>query len=684
MQPRRRDTSLQAEVRGGGAPPPQVEIVSRSPGPATVRQPLRQAARFKVFALVFLVVLAGGSVWNFTRPALYRATATMLIEVPEGIGYSVGAVGADPQNLAVQGRILLAQDLLQETLERAARTAPETGALDPEALRALLDVQPTPGTNLVALSATGSDPRQLAVLVNAWTQAYLDRRQAQVERDVDGTLARLQDEYARLDTQKRAQAATLDRYRLEHGIDTMERDGNQALARLKALTKDLETARAEQLKAESQRAALEEAIDRGEPVVPPAEQATLEQLETEAAKLRAQLAGLAQRYTKLYLESEPTLKELPLQLSQLEARIKEQRAKGRDFLRSTLTREVERARRQSRVLEQELEVQRAAASRFTARFAHYETLKKDLEQIDELHRGLEQRLVEVKTRAPAQYAQVKVLEPAYVPNRPFQPDYWRDFSYNLAVAGLTALLAVLLMEFLTRRERTADEQLPVTGVRVFAGDSRLPVGGGAAAAGALLSQDQDQDQGTIPADDAPLSLPGVGRRELLAGEVRALLELADAATRQLIGLVLSGITPAECVMLDARAIDLAAGTVQAPGDGRVIRLSPALAALFAGHRPVPLWIDDPAAGGAAGLLARIGLLAHDAGLAHPAEVDAAALRHTYICYLVRQGVRLTEIERIIGRLPAAELARYAVYSPAGAAKPLAQVALSYPAFSASV
>jgi polysaccharide biosynthesis transport protein len=682
VQPRSRDTSLQSEIRGG-APPPQVEILSRSPGPATVRQPLRQAARFRVFALVFLLVLAGGSAWNFTRPALYRATATVLIEVPEGIGYSAGADGADPQNLAVQGRILLAQDLLQETLERAARTAPETGALDPEALRARLDVQPTPGTNLVALSATGSDPQQLAVLVNAWTQAYLERRQAQIERDVDGTLARLQDEYARLDAQKRAQAATLDRYRLEHGIDTMERDGNQALARLKTLTKDLETARAEQLKAESERAALEEAIDRGEPVVPPAEQAALEQLETEAAKLRAQLAGLAQRYTKLFLESEPTLKELPLQLRQLEARIKEQQVKGRDFLRSTLTREVERARRQSRVLEQELAVQRAAASRFTARFARYETLKKDLEQIDELHRGLEQRLVEVKTKAPAHYAQVKVLEPAFIPSRPFQPDYWRDFSYTLAVAGLTALLAVLLMEFLTRRERTADEQLPVTGVRVFAGDSRLPVDGGAAAAGAWLAQDQNQE--AVPADDAlPSLLPGMGRRELLAGEVRALLALADAATRQLMSLVLSGLTPAECVMLEARAIDLAAGTVQAPGDGRVIRLSPALAALFAGHRPVPLWIDDPAGGGAAGLLARIELLAHDAGLAHPAEVDAAAVRHTYICYLVRQGARLTEIERIIGRLPAAELARYAVYSPAGAAKPLAQVALVYPACSAPV
>ena len=453
-----------------------MEFLSRAPASATVRQPLRQAARFRLFAIVFALVLAGGSLWNFTRPALYRAQATVLIEVPEGVGFSAGKAGADPQNLAVQGRILLARDILEDTLGRAAAQASGATGLDADGLRRILDVQPTPGTNLVELSATGSDPQQLAILVNAWTDAYLARRQIQVETDVGGTLSRYQDEYDRLAAQKRDKAQALDRYRREHGIDTMERDGNQALARLTALTKELETARADELKAQSQLQALADAIARGEQVVPPADQAALEQLETEAAKRRNQLAVLAQRYTKVYLDNEPTLKELPGELALLEKRIKDLRAKGRDFLRSNLTREVERARRQTHLLEQQLAVQRSEASRFTARFAQYETLKKDLEQIDKLHRDLEQRLVEVKTKAPAKYAQVKVLEPAFAPSRPFQPDYWRDFLYTLGAAGVTALLAVLLMEFLTRRTRTEDEQLPVTGVRVFAPAAQAPLG----------------------------------------------------------------------------------------------------------------------------------------------------------------------------------------------------------------
>jgi hypothetical protein len=95
---------------------------------------------------------------------------------------------------------------------------------------------------------------------------------------------------------------------------------------------------------------------------------------------------------------------------------------------------------------------------------------------------------------------------------------------------------------------------------------------------------------------------------------------------------------------------------------------------------MPLWHGAAGSAGVDGLGARIGLLAHDAGLVQPAEIGVGALRHTYICYLVRQGARLTEIERVIGPVPAGELSRYAVYRPSGPAKPLSDLDLVYPAF----
>lgn len=665
-------------TRGGGVP--HVEVLSRGPASPSVRTPLRRSARFKIFSAVFLLVLAAGSLWNFTRPAVYRATATVLVEAPEGIGFRAGEDGHDLQNVAVQGRVLLAQELLQDTLARAGASG---GAvpLDPDGLRTLLSVRPTPDTNLVELDATGGDPELLARLVNAWTEAYLALRQRQVATDVDESLTRLQEEYDRLDASKREKAEALDAYRERHEIATMERDGNSALARLNALTESLNKARAEALEAESRYAALEEAIARGEPVVPQSEQGELMSLERQAAELRLKLEGLAKRYTPMYMQNSPNLRELPAELADLDQRIERMKTEGREFQRSVVRRDIERTRRQVELQEQQMRVAREEASRFTARYARYETMKQDLEAVDDLHRELEARLVDVKTKAPERYQQVEVVEPAFPPQRPIQPDYWRDLAYTLAGAGASALLAVLLMEFLGRRTRDEDEELPLTGVRVFPGASGTATAPALAVAtpGPSIAH---QAPGALSAEEVP-SLPSAIQRELLVGEVRALTELADPASAQLIGLILAGLTTGECAALGPDDLDLETGTLRVPGQGRELVLEPALLERLRAHRPLPLWHEAPAVNGVEGLAARIGLLAHDAGISHPAEIGIGSLRHTYICWLVRQGARLTEIERIIGPVPAAELSRYAVFRPSGPAKPLDDLDLAYPAFAGS-
>jgi len=666
-----------------GLPPPDrfhgphVEVFSRPGGGPAIREPLRRSRRFKVFAAVLLLILAGGSIWNFSRPAIYRAGASVLVEAPTGIGLGSGGVDVDLQNVSAQERVLLARDLLEETLERAAREDASVSSLDPETLRAMLTVQPTPETNLVELAATGSDPGQLATLVNAWVEVYLGRRQRQVQTDVAGSLARIQEEYDRLDAEKRQKTEALDDYRRANDIDTMEGEGNQAPARLRMLTDELNKSRADQVKAEAALDALDRAIARGEPVVPPDEQAGLEALQGQAADLRDKLAKLQKRYTRVYMENEPSLREIPKELEQLESLIESKLAEGKAFMRSQARQAVERAGREVARMQQQLAVARSEASRFTAKFARYERLKADLEDVDKLHREVEARLIDVKTKAPQEYPQVKVLEYAYPPRIPLYPHYWRDFAYNLGVAAVAALLSVLLLEFLSRRERDESEMLPLTGVRVLAGG-----GGGEALAQAPPAAELPSDrQGAIPRDDLP-SLPGAVTRELLPAEVRALTELADPASRQLIGLLLNGLTPAECAALDESDIDQGRGLVRSPSDGREIPLSPVLAGELIGRKPVPLWSGASGAAEIDALVGRIGLLAHDAGLAQPQEVDAAALRHTYVCHLVRQGARLTEIERVIGAMSTAELARYGVYSPAGATKPLAAIDLGYPAFEA--
>jgi integrase len=70
--------------------------------------------------------------------------------------------------------------------------------------------------------------------------------------------------------------------------------------------------------------------------------------------------------------------------------------------------------------------------------------------------------------------------------------------------------------------------------------------------------------------------------------------------------------------------------------------------------------------------------AHDAGLERPSEATPAALRHTYIAFLVRQGIRFADLARVVGRLPAEALAAYGDLTPAGPRATLDAIQLVLP------
>jgi succinoglycan biosynthesis transport protein ExoP len=55
------------------------------------------------------------------------------------------------------------------------------------------------------------------------------------------------------------------------------------------------------------------------------------------------------------------------------------------------------------------------------------------------------------------------------------------------------------------------------------------------------------------------------------------------------------------------------------------------------------------------------------------------LRHTYIIFLVRQGIRLSDLSKITGDMPPAILAGYTAFSPPGSGMPLDSVERTYPA-----
>ncbi|MGB5834679.1 MAG: hypothetical protein WBG92_22195 [Thiohalocapsa sp.] len=659
---------------------PQIEVVTRSEQVRSPRSPGRDARPLLFwFLAVFALVLVPASIWNFARPPVYRAAAAVLTIVPESRS-GFGGNNPDVQHVAIQRQLLLGRQLLAETLERVHETPldsvlVEPQLLTPDDLRPLLSVDSIPSTNLVEMSAIGANPDLLAAIVNHWLNAYEALRQKEISDQVGGRLQQLDEQASGLEDKIQQKRFALDAFRETHDIVTLERDGNQALSRLQALQTSLAEAEKEAIQARAQLRALEAALANGEIVMPEGQAAALRALQEKAAELRVQVAQQKKRYTDMFIQNDPSKRALPERLARIEARIDEMARQGRRDVINEARQLVESTTARVLTLQRELGGQKLTASRFSTSFTEYEDLKSDLTELETMQRDTEVERTALETEAVDEYPQIEVIEPAYAPRDPVHPHYLRDLSFSALAAAAAGLATVLTLLFLDARANARPAPMPVTGVRIWGKDPEPGANQDGQLQPHFTRRESNQGLGAPPTG----ALPDIPLRQLMGGEVEALWDLASDDERQLIGLLLSGLRLDELNELSEDDFDPSDCRLRVNGGGaRAIILAPSLCRLLGIANPLPAWRDDPVHA-LEELYHRIPLLAMDAGLAHAHEVIPEVLRHTYIIYLVRQGARLTELHRVAGPMGAAEVQRYARYSPPGASRPLEQLQLVYPA-----
>ena len=204
--------------------------------------------------------------------------------------------------------------------------------------------------------------------------------------------------------------------------------------------------------------------------------------------------------------------------------------------------------------------------------------------------------------------------------------------------------------------------------------------------------DGRHEQGHLPwFAAAPAQLPAAfgGARELEQAEVHELLQAMHENDRNWAALLLCGATPDEIRHISAPDLDAEFGGIRLHGPcARTLKVP---ASMFArleatGTKPegqgVTTGIAMPDADDEC--KRRLLCAAHDAGLDEPADITPQTLRHTCIAYLVRQGLRFSELEHIVGTLPADVLAQYAGLSPAGRRRTQGEVNALMPGVTGSV
>jgi polysaccharide biosynthesis transport protein len=625
--------------------------------------------RLVVFAAVFLLTAAVGLIFNYSRTAEYRAGARIEIIPAEKIPGEPGAPVVVNNNSA-NAPFLTEMQLLTEraALEKVAARIPSAGfgdtftGTDPVAeLQKMISTEPVSGTQVAQLWAVGPKPEMLPFVLNELITIYQTQLGVRFVDTSTDALKHAHEETAKYKVAIAKQRGDLEAFRLKHGIISKERDENEATARVRGLNTAINTAEEKAVAAQSRLNALRAAVRDGKATVRAKDSPTLAALEQRLSQAREDLKQLERRYTAAYLVREPQAVALKTKIPELEAQIRREREASQQANLADAEQEAAQTQEALASLRRQLAGDRGTVQSFTARLSEYTAMQSQLESLERLHDGAAERLVKIEARENARKPKLRVIQAAGIPGEPWRPNYQRDALIVLGGSLILGWLAAWLADFLTRRESSPTVIVAPTPVPYSIGVTELahqppPVLGVSAPAAQL---------------PAPQQLP----RELEQAEITAMFECADLDTKIALAALLCGVSPQELMALTWDNVDGETNSIRISQPvPRSLQIAPELASLWKAMRRQKNGAPENNLIGEAGtapldlshLDALISYAAHDAALEQPVDVTPWAVRHTFISYLVRQGMRFSEIARIVGTLPAEVTAAYGLMQPAGA------------------
>jgi polysaccharide biosynthesis transport protein len=637
--------------------------------------------RLIVFLSVFAAITFVGLVWNFSRPPLYQATARLdfvpstpgaaPIAAPAASGAADDTAAGRQYALRDEVQYLTSRTLLAKVwdeIKGLPTTPPTLAAGDPPAtLQSMLTATQVSGTNIVAIRAEGGQASFLPVFVDrliADYQASLDER---YKGGSTTALADVGDEATKLEADVAAKRREVDAFRAKNNIVSLERDENQVLSEVKGTGTALNTANEKLAAAEAKLAAVKEAQAAGKSVVRAKDNPTLAALEQQAVAIRADLRATARQFTPQYMDIDPRVREQRARLADLEEQLATIRRDSAQGAVQEAQEEVATARGAASALRQQLATNQNSVQAFTSHFNEYKALQEQLAHLEQLHQKAVDRRSVLNAGDAGRRPKVEVVERPAVPQSPASPLYGRDAAIVVFAAIVVALLTMGIVEFFNRPPRHASTVVvPQTWAPVGM-SHRMPTALANAPSYDALPNEAD------PRGAGPVSLAAPLPRELTDGEMRALLDAADPEFRAIVALMLMGLTQREVVTLHRADVDRDNGAVHVTGaDPRPVVLPPHVVASLPTHTEpsdAPLFTSTGGRPLAETTLETALLYAaHDAGIDGADEVTPQTLRHTYIAYLVRQGVRFSELAKIVGPLPADRLAAYKRLTPVDAAR----------------
>ena len=605
--------------------------------------------RVLIFVCVFLIACAAGLGYTYSIEPTYVASARIQVDA-----------GSDPDRpheaaafVANQTQALTSNDILESVLAAIGKRPEFWRYGSVPRLREVLTANSSPGTNVIELQARGSERELLPELLHVWAEVYLQSRGTRRTLDRELGVEDARKTATSIEARVARKRVELEEFRRRNNIVSPEREENEVAAEMRSLTGALNDARKKEIEAESRLGTAKSGVSEGKSVYRAQDAATIAQLEQRVLDLRQKLKDLEVKFTPDYLAMDPNVKAIQANIAQLERKIEETRRSSQQALLNEAAQDVLTAQKNVARLESQFGQRRSDALRFTSRFAEHKAQTTELAQLEAQLAQARQRQALLERAERAREPSYELLGRPAAPDKPVHPDYPLYTGFALGGALFAALLAVLLVEFLSPRPRP-EPAYPQPIIQIA-----YP-----ALSGVAETMPRRLPGAAPLLPGSPYALPpgAALQRELSVSEVHALWQASTPEGRVAVAGLFSGLTLADLATLRWADIDVRANLITL-GEDRIHALIAPLADLLsegsaraaatdyvASKRGATLSTDD-----LAGLIAAA---AHDAGLEDAESVDAETLRHTYISFLVRQGARLSELERVVGPLPPASFLQY--------------------------
>ncbi|MCV2369911.1 tyrosine-type recombinase/integrase [Roseateles oligotrophus] len=626
----------------------------------------RMRRRVLVFFGVFIVCAVASLSLNFLRPPIYLSSARVQISPPGKLGSGEAPPSADNKNLAfaLELQTLNSRPLLEKVAARLSEQGELNGIEGDKvaALQTMLKVNALEGGNIVELAASGAPAALLARLVNTLIEVY-GEHQAQAGNDSSKTeLTEAREEARVMDQRVDEKKHAVETFRQRADIVSSERDENQTLARVKGLSTSLSASTDREAIAEGRVRALEQAVNEGKRAPQAKDNSAVVAMEQRLLQMREEWRALERQFTPQFLDMDANARALKTRIGNLEQQLTEERGKSQHTALADAREELASSKATTQRLQQQLAQDKQSVHSFSRRFGEFQTIQDELRGLEKMQQASRQRLLALEASELSRKPRMKVLEAAVAAETAWRPLYWRDAGLGLALSLLLGFLAVWFVEFFNRVEPSAAGPATVIIAPPWVGAAQSAHAqlGGSAPVGSL--------PGMAPMQQ--LSAPSSqGLRELADAEIRSLLLNASAENRPLLMCLLCGLTPAELLALHVSDLDDRAKTLTVAGKpNRLLPLDGPLSLLLTGATEMPsqgaLFTNT---GGTALTTEEVAALvtssAYDANLVDAQSITPETLRHSYIAFLVRQGLRFSDLNKLVGWLSSDTLNGLAAMAP---------------------